>query len=207
MGQPLERQKKKQRNIRQDDEIWDLIATQAKESGMTTRSAQIREEARLRDNRLIEAYYNFLDMTASGKVPIWLMLHSAEIGRIRESKGVDYTRAWNLLVDMGRTALKRKLKRMKVRFQAEEGPFQCPFCHAEPFDTKDKLEAHIRTKHPKAVEAAINFDKTLLSATLYFCPFCDNGPFGTKKALKTHVKSQHAEKYDALYRSGRKVAT
>jgi len=207
VGQPLERQKKQQRNIRQDDEFWDLIATQAKESGMTTRSAQIREEARLRDNRLIETYYSFLDMTASGKVPIWLMLNSAEIGRIRESKGVNYTRAWNILVDLGEAALKRKLKRMKVRFQAEERPFQCPFCHAEPFEDKNELEAHIRAKHPKALEAAINFDKTLLSATLYFCPYCDEGPFETKKALKVHVKDAHPEKYDAMYRSGRKVGT
>lgn len=36
--------------------------------------------------------------------------------------------------------------------QAEEGPFQCPFCDAFPFDTKDELTAHLKDKHPKVVE-------------------------------------------------------
>lgn len=36
--------------------------------------------------------------------------------------------------------------------QAEEGPFQCPYCEVEPFETKDALEQHIATDHAKTLE-------------------------------------------------------
>lgn len=36
--------------------------------------------------------------------------------------------------------------------QAEEGPFQCPFCNIFPFETKDELTKHLKAEHPKVVE-------------------------------------------------------
>jgi len=36
-----------------------------------------------------------------------------------------------------------------------KGPFQCPFCKHEPFDTEEELDAHIKTQHPKAVGEAV----------------------------------------------------
>jgi len=36
--------------------------------------------------------------------------------------------------------------------QEEEGPFQCPYCEAEPFDTKEALETHISTDHSEALQ-------------------------------------------------------
>lgn len=34
----------------------------------------------------------------------------------------------------------------------EMGPFQCPYCKAKPFKTKDELHAHIKAKHPQTVK-------------------------------------------------------
>ena len=35
------------------------------------------------------------------------------------------------------------------------GPYQCPYCKADPFETREELEAHIKKQHPKAVEATL----------------------------------------------------
>lgn len=44
------------------------------------------------------------------------------------------------------------LRKRLIKFQEEAGPFQCPFCKAEPFDTKKELEAHIKKTHPRTLE-------------------------------------------------------
>lgn len=91
------------------------------------------------------------------------------------------------------------LEGKRIKFQEETGPFQCPYCNAEPFDTKELLQKHIKAKHPKTGEVV------LFAKPLYPCPYCDAGPF-SKTELKSHVKEQHPAKYDALYKSGKRVA-
>ena len=67
-------------------------------------------------------------------------------------------------------ALKKRLKKEKekrkgrtaeavdeaIRFvlseQEEEGPFQCPLCKHEPFETRELLSRHIKKAHPKTVQ-------------------------------------------------------
>ena len=39
--------------------------------------------------------------------------------------------------------------------QEEAGPFQCPYCKEEPFDTRDELDKHIKKLHPKMIEEYI----------------------------------------------------
>ena len=39
--------------------------------------------------------------------------------------------------------------------QEEAGPFQCPFCELEPFDTREELDAHLKKVHSKTMEEYI----------------------------------------------------
>lgn len=95
-----------------------------------------------------------------------------------------------------------------LRHQAEvgAGPYQCPYCNAKPFDTREDLEAHINAKHSKIKEARRKLLlRTQTDVNTFQCIYCDHEPFLTEKELKAHVKEHHPAKYDAWFRSGRRV--
>lgn len=93
------------------------------------------------------------------------------------------------------------LEGKSIRFQEDEGPFQCPFCSADPFATKDELEQHIKTTH----NASSVSEGYIIIEGSFFCPECGEGPFDTNTKLKAHIKTSHPEVFKALFKSGKRV--
>lgn len=80
---------------------------------------------------------------------------------------------------------KKDLQSQILKLQMEVGPFECPYCDHDLFDTREALEAHIKKAHPKASEAKI-----------CLCPYCEQ-TFPSKTKLSAHVKTEHPEKWNA----------
>lgn len=106
--------------------------------------------------------------------------------------------------------------------------FVCPFhCGYKGKDSGD-IWKHVYEKHPfqmtgeTKLRGPFNVSSAYVKKTMnilegksvrfqedeapFFCKECDAGPFKTKAKLKEHYKIEHPEVYQALYKSGKRVA-
>lgn len=174
---------KKPRSFRFSDETLKKMKAQARLAGFDSIAEWMREQAKTPEEK----------QQASDD----LRRANNEIVKIMNKQGISFAEAQVIWFNRNMRIIRRQTAKLTklIRFQAEEAPFQCPYCHVEPFDTKDKLSQHIREQHKIAKETK-----------KYRCPFCDIAPFSSKSKLDKHVRTKHPSFWNA-YRNGWKVAT